>query len=363
MMLNFNVFRRSPSPSRDTPSDSGPLNPVTNAEVALESPITPEIITKPDGSLIDLKDYLAFELTTDQQQLFIESAWMYLNRDGECCINLEVAMQWMGVTGKDKQKKKLVDHFAEGVDYNVYSATAEENSTKRGRPKEMILLTPDAFKKLAQMSEGRGKEVREYFIAMERVVIKYTQMQNAFMTQQLLESRLQLEQQAAETRALQQQLQAKEDELQKHLNKRYEEIETVGFVYLIKTDGGFKVGRTKNIDQRVGGLQTSNADDVEVLLRFPTSDPVLLENLAHKILDRYCQKSRREFFDCSLEYLVMVIELAGKFLDTMKSTYPCITRTELMDKLGEKFGTQFEMEPAVPASYQHSIATSPQSLP
>ncbi|KAJ3064330.1 hypothetical protein HK102_008232, partial [Quaeritorhiza haematococci] len=331
----------SPSPSRDSPSNSSSsLDPVNLPAVAA----TQKIITNPDGTLIDLKDYLARELTTDQQHLFIESAWMYLNRDGECCIDLEVAMQWMGVAKKGDQKAKLKEHFTEGIDYQVLLPDRAEVKTGRGgHNKETIMLTPDAFKKLAQMSEGRGKEVRDYFIAMERVVIKYMQMQNAFMTQQLLETRLQLEEQ---TQALQLQLQAKEDELQTYVNKKYEEIETTGFVYLVKTDGGFKVGRTKNIDQRVGGLQTSNAEDVEVLLKFPTSDPVLLEHVIHKVLDPYRRRSKREYFECDPGYIATSLEFTGKFLDTMKSSYPCITRAELVKKLSEKLGTTFEMVPA-----------------
>ncbi|KAJ3081015.1 hypothetical protein HK102_002633, partial [Quaeritorhiza haematococci] len=155
--------------------------------------------------------------------------------------------------------------------------------------------------------------------------------------------------QATENRALQQQLQAKEDELKEYLNKTYEEIETTGFVYLVKTDGGFGVGCTKNIDQRVGGLQTSNAEDVQVLLAFPTSDPVVLEVTVHKILDPYRRKSKREYFDCDPGYIATTIELTGKFLDMMKSSYPCITRAELVKKLGEKLGTTFELvSPATP---------------
>ncbi|KAJ3078321.1 hypothetical protein HK102_004582, partial [Quaeritorhiza haematococci] len=298
-------------------------------------------ITNPDGSLIDLKDYLARELTTEQQQLFIESAWMYLNRHEECCIDLEDAMQWMGVTGKDKQKKKLVDHFAEGADYIVYSATVAEINKGRGRPKETILLTPDAFKKLAQMSEGRGKEVREYFIAMERVVIKYMKMQNAFMTQQLLETRVQLEQQ---TRALE----AKEDELQHFKSKKYEERQHTGFCYVIQTDGGIKVGKTKDIGKRVKGLQTANAKDLRILLAFSTSNPDIVERDVHFYLDRYRSNANREFFDCDPEYIKTVVELTGNFVNTMGSAYQAITRPKILEKLGEKFGTVFQLEAPSP---------------
>ncbi|KAJ3063181.1 hypothetical protein HK102_008549, partial [Quaeritorhiza haematococci] len=40
----------------------------------------------------------------------------------------------------------------------------------------------------------------------------------------------------------------------------------------------------------------------------------------------------------------MTIELTGKFLDTMKSSYPYITHPEIMEHLGEKFDFVFRME-------------------
>ncbi|KAJ3073458.1 hypothetical protein HK102_006000 [Quaeritorhiza haematococci] len=163
------------------------------------------------------------------------------------------------------------------------------------------MITPETFKSLCMLADTqKGDEVRQYFSTMENIVQNYTLMQNAFTTQQ---HQHQLKQQATENRALQQQLQAKESELQKYVNKTYEEIETTGFVYLVKTDGGFKVGRTKNIDQRIGGLQTSNANDIEVLFKFPTSDPVLLEATVHKVLDPYRRRSKREYFDCDPGYI------------------------------------------------------------
>ncbi|KAJ3079997.1 hypothetical protein HK102_003381, partial [Quaeritorhiza haematococci] len=368
-MLNLNnIFRRSPSPSRDGPSNSsappsdslssGPLNPVLTSKVGITVPLesgtgTPEIITKPDGSLIDLKEFLSARLTTDQQQLFMTSTWMYLNRRNECCIDLEHAMQWMGVVKKHEQKAKLERRFKAGIHYQITLPVDRKQTGRGGHNKETILLTPDTFKDLCMLADtAEGSEVREYFRTMEDIVKDYLLMQAAFDKQQnqlqLEQQTHLLEQQAAETRALQLQLRAKDDELQKYVNKTYEEIETTGFVYLIKTDGGFKVGRTKTIEQRLGELQTSNANDVEVLLKFPTSDPVLLEHVVHKVLDPYRRRSKREYFDCDPGYIATTIELTGKFLDTMKSSYPCITRPEIMEHLGEKFDFVFQLEAPSP---------------
>ncbi|KAJ3073457.1 hypothetical protein HK102_005999 [Quaeritorhiza haematococci] len=110
-MLGLNIFRRSPNPS----CESSPVVLESPAAVTVPSPI----ITNPDGTLIDLKDYLARELTTDQQKLFMASTWMYLNRNRECCINLENAMTWMGVVDKKTQKAKLERRFRAEIDYQV----------------------------------------------------------------------------------------------------------------------------------------------------------------------------------------------------------------------------------------------------
>ncbi|KAJ3064732.1 hypothetical protein HK102_008118, partial [Quaeritorhiza haematococci] len=135
--------------------------------------------------------------------------------------------------------------------------------TKKPLGKQFPKWVRQVMKEIRRTGEYRLKEDNDRLVLAREEL----EQQTCLLEQQAAETRLQLEQQ---TRALQAELQAKEEELQKHLNKTNEEIETVGFVYLIKTDGGFKVGRTKNIDQRVGGLQTSNAHDVEVMLRFPT---------------------------------------------------------------------------------------------
>ncbi|KAJ3054520.1 hypothetical protein HK102_011499, partial [Quaeritorhiza haematococci] len=183
------------------------------------------------------------------------------------------------------------------------------------------------------MSEGRGKEVREYFIAMERTVIKYMKMQNAHMTQQLLETRLQLEQQT-------QVLQAKEDELQRYKNKTYEPVEKNGYVYVIRTDGGIKVGQTKGpVHDRIKGMQTGNASNIELLFSFATSNPALLEKNVHYILNRYRQEAKREFFDCDPDFVEMVISLAGEMIDTLKSCYEHISTDALINKINENLGT------------------------
>jgi prophage antirepressor-like protein len=83
------------------------------------------------------------------------------------------------------------------------------------------------------------------------------------------------------------QIEETQRELHLYKQKTYEEIEKTGHVYIIRTDGGYKVGKTKDINNRVKGLQTGNNREIEVVFDFKTSNSDLLEKNVHYILDRY----------------------------------------------------------------------------
>ena len=123
-------------------------------------------------------------------------------------------------------------------------------------------------------------------------------------------------------------------ELIKYKEKTYEEIEKTGHIYVIKTDGGTKVGKTKDtVNKRIRGLQTGNVNNIEILLDFKTSNPDLLEKCAHYILDRYRCNSNREFFDCDINYIKTIVEICGNVINTLKSTYQHISKDEIVEKL------------------------------
>jgi len=135
------------------------------------------------------------------------------------------------------------------------------------------------------------------------------------------------------------QIEETQRELHLYKQKTYEEIEKTGHVYIIRTDGGYKVGKTKDINNRVKGLQTGNNREIEVVFDFKTSNSDLLEKNVHYILDRYRCNSNREFFDCNPEYIKRIITVVGSTIDTLKSCYKHISNDELTKRLesGVKF--------------------------
>ncbi|KAJ3074219.1 hypothetical protein HK102_005853, partial [Quaeritorhiza haematococci] len=147
-------------------------------------------------------------------------------------------------------------------------------------------------------------------------------------------------------RRLREEEQRLREELERKLQKRtYEAIARTGHVYVIKTDGGIKVGKTiKDVSSRIKGMQTANRNDIKILLDFKTSNPDLLERVAHYILDRYRCNSNREFFDCDVEHIKRVVILAGNTIDTLKSMYESISEDEFITRVNENVGVSIDLE-------------------
>ena len=139
-------------------------------------------------------------------------------------------------------------------------------------------------------------------------------------------------------------LQQKNQELIKYQTLTYEEVEKTGHVYILTTDKQFiyKCGRAKDVNKRIKCLQTGNVEDIEIVYDYPTSNDVLLESVVHFALDRYRSNSNREHFRCDIEYMKLVIQTAGKMIDTLKSSFETISKEELLDKLAYTQQLQFK---------------------
>lgn len=124
-----------------------------------------------------------------------------------------------------------------------------------------------------------------------------------------------------------------ENEIKTIKDKTYEEVPKNGHVYILKCDGGFKIGKTYlPVFKRIKGLQTGNVNDIEIIFDCETNNADLLEKCVHDILYKYRCKSNREFFDCDLNYMKMIIEFVNTTFNTMKSTYQFISKEELYHK-------------------------------
>jgi prophage antirepressor-like protein len=212
-----------------------------------------------------------------------------------------------------------------------------------GRLQETNMLTEQGLYKILMKSR---KQIAEQFQDWVCEIIKEIRLKGKYDLEEQLKAKeieyeKQLKEKEIETQKL---LEEKELELIKYKEKIYEEIEKTGHIYVIKTDGGTKVGKTKDaVKKRIRGLQTGNMNDIEMLLDFKTSNADLLEKTVHYILDRYRCNSNREFFDCDIDYIKIVVNIIGNTIDTLKSCYQNISKDELLDKLNENLGTDYDI--------------------
>lgn len=279
-----------------------------------------------------LLDKIKDTFNDNDQQLFIASFYCYLNYNPKTdyIINMDDVWKWLGFSRKDHCKRVIEKHFMKDIDYKIALPNSGERKNEGGFNKETILMNIETFKSLCLLaSTERSKTVRKYYYKLEQTL-------HELLEEQASELKKQLEQKNREVENTVKQLEEKNRELETYKQKTYEEVEKTGHIYIIKTDaqGAYKVGKTRDtVSKRIKGMQTANVNNIEMILDYKTSNPDLLERCVHYILDRYRCNSNREFFDCNIEYIKMIVNTCGHMIDTLKSSYQDITVDELYSKL------------------------------
>jgi prophage antirepressor-like protein len=105
-----------------------------------------------------------------------------------------------------------------------------------GRPQETNMLTEQGLYKMLMKSR---KPIAEKFQDWVCEIIKEIRLKGKYDLEEKIKEHQEL-------------LQEKEQELLRYKEKTYEEIEKTGHIYVIKTDGGTKVGKTKDaVNKRI----------------------------------------------------------------------------------------------------------------
>jgi hypothetical protein len=121
-----------------------------------------------------------------QQQLFIGSFYCYLNYEkNDFVIDLENVWKWLDFSRKDPAKVVLEKHFVKDIDYIVFQQPLE-NPKMGGRPKEIILMNINTFKKLCLKSNTKkADEIHDYFIKLEETFQEIVNEESTELKQQL----------------------------------------------------------------------------------------------------------------------------------------------------------------------------------
>jgi phage anti-repressor protein len=201
-------------------------------------------------------------------------------------INIEVISKWFNMR-KDNIKKTLKESYIQKIDYKIISS---EPTGEKGKPKEIILLTPKCFKLMAMQSKTKKAiQVREYYYELEQVLDQYKE----YIIQGL------------------------QDKINKLENNQKPKINSSkGVIYIIETADGighYKIGKTKNLKKRLNSYNGDKKDDIIPLYIYETDNIDGVEECVKRYTKEYKYRKYKEVYKTDINMLKDLINECGEF--------------------------------------------------
>ena len=321
-----------------------------------KSPSKSNMILTIQTNQIDLNDPLVKKiqqnLNIEQQEMFIQSFYTYLNCDEEkdFIIDLDNVFKWIGYGRKQECKRLLLNKFEKDIDYVEKSGVPIGTSKNGGQNKQQILMNVKTFKKLCMKADTKKAEkIHDYYIKMEKIMMEHTKELLILQSEKL--------------QLLQSENDQQSQELIKFKELVYEEVDKIEYVYVFTTDklGVYKIGKTINISGRKSSSNTLLTDDIIIIHQIKTNCCKLVEEVVHFVLDRYRSNSNRELFRCDINYIKSVVNIVGNTVDTLKSSFQTISQEQIFEKLNEKIGTNYTEQQTItaPTTNQNNVLEEP----
>lgn len=201
-------------------------------------------------------------------------------------INIEKISKWMNIK-KGDIKETLVKSYKENIDYKITKGTSNGS---RGKPREIILLTPKCFKLMSMQSRTqKAKQVREYYYELEQVLDRYKE----YIIQGLKEKINRLEN-----------------------NQKPKINPSKGVIYIIETSDGvghYKIGKTKNLKNRLKTYNSDKKDNIIPLFVYETDDIDNVETCIKSYAKKYQYRKYKEVYKTDLNMLKELIDECGEF--------------------------------------------------
>ena len=201
-------------------------------------------------------------------------------------IDIDIIAKWFEMR-KDHIKKTLKESYIKNIDYKIIKS---ESNGLEGKPKEIILLTPKCFKLMAMQSRTKKAiQVREYYYELEQVIDQYKE----YIIKGL------------------------EEKISKLENNQKPKINpSKGIIYIIKTSDGlghYKVGKTKNLKQRLKQYNGDKKDDIIPLYVYETDDIDNIEKCVKIYAKKYQYRKYKEVYKADINMLKDLINDCGEF--------------------------------------------------
>lgn len=230
--------------------------------------------------------------------LFLEDFFsLYDNNTSEndFVIDLKNVAKWLKVNIR-VLRETLKNSYRKNIDYRDFTSKIQKKGSG-GHTIKTTMLTPNCFKKICQLTKSKkGDEVREYFIKVEETLFKYKD----YIIQGLEEKIKKLE----------------HNQKPKIYPKR-------GVIYVFETPNSpqnsiYKIGKTKDLKQRLKSHQSPLSHDINILYFFETEDIDSVERCAKTFMKKYQYRKYKEVYQVNIDIIKEVISSCGKIPENIK---------------------------------------------
>ncbi len=192
-----------------------------------------------------------------------------------------------------------------------------------GHNKELILLTPDTFKMLTMKSKTHiAQQVRYYYVTLEKLVEIYKD--------EIIKNQ-----------------DNKIKALERNLKKIKYPVKGALYILDISNDNdGYKIGKTKNMNNRIKSYNTAHKDNPAVVYVFYTHDIHRLEKCVRNALKDFEYRNNKEYYKASKEDIIDAMKdcqyLITKFTNSSKASKLSRPKSETNDAKDIVFTTNIE---------------------
>lgn len=269
------------------------------------------------------------------ERLYIDKFWSNISEDKWLYIGNDM-LKWIGYKCENNQYKLkeryvalLSSSFVENEDYRFISASEMRETDVHsrvdmerpikidgGNRTKHLIVSPDCFKEsLMLMNTQRAKQIRKYYVQIEKVFRKYMKYIEECNKMQLQQTQKELEQAKKSSEAFKMMIIEK-------ASFKCDQYVYVATSRNYSKQNVFKVGMTKSLEKRMTGYQTGRVSDDKFAYVYLLKcvDAKALEQLIFTRLEPFRYEDSRELFQIHFETLKDILSIFETFENESANT-------------------------------------------
>jgi phage anti-repressor protein len=211
----------------------------------------------------------------------------YIEHYNDFLIDSELLRKWLKITTHVEFKKTIKNSYRINIDYIIKKVKKDEGSGSGGHNKEIIILTPEATKKICLMTRSKlGDDIRQYFIDIELALYKFKNY--------IIEG-----------------LNKKIKELENNQKSKINSSKGIIYVFrALNTENAtlYKIGKTISSKKRFCSHNSPLANDLEIIMTYEADNIEQLEQCVKLMMKKAQYRKYKEIYQVDLNIIKKIIK-------------------------------------------------------